>query len=411
MRLDYAKIKILQDAFSSLLNNEFLADIKFKFADGRVIFAHSFVLCCRSDEFCDSFEATVGVSKLIEVQNFNYEDYFEFLKFLYTDACEIDESNSKGVIELSRKHELAELESKCIDAIIKDLSVVNACSILQSSIELELESLRIKTTEFIAKNYLTSLNSESFLKIREEALQIILELDTVSDVNEFKIFEATIKWSEHECLKDGLESSGSLKREKLGGTLKLLRFGAMSHAEFTACNELEPGLLTNEEIISIYINLSTGKNKNNSFGFPYKKRLQLDLREIAEVLLFDKDIWPKINSEYILASCDHKITFSTSHSISIENIIWRDNTGIQMIRLIRNLTTIYENPDLTDFFKSKQLLEANTHYTFYVTYTPMNRFYLKENNTSFKLKSKCGKCEFTIYQNSSALIRKLIFKV
>lgn len=277
MEFDWDGIGNLNDAFKLLLNNEFLSDIRFMFPDKKVLYAHSFVLCLRSPEYYKSFKSTIGVTKLIPVNDVPYEAYYEFLKYLYTEECQIDDTNTAEIMQLSKTYEVNNLRTKCTDLTIKSVGTSNVCQLLDMSIETGWDAIRRVALTFISKNYLTVLSNEHFLEISQKTLKSILELEPVSDVNELKIFEQVMKLVNRACDNDcgGLIApTVCMKRAKLGDNLKLIRFGAMTSEEFGKCQEMEPDLLTSDEIVAIFMNIST--KKMNTLGFLDKKRLELE---------------------------------------------------------------------------------------------------------------------------------------
>lgn len=274
MAFNWTSIKTIQDAFASLVNNEFLADVRFQFRDGPSLFAHSFILSLRSQQFYDNFHGTVGMMKFIEIDDVSYEIFSEFLKFFYTDSIDLNPSNIVEMTKLSIKYKIniLSMDDNCEkdEEIMEDMTIDRACGTLQDAVQKQSNEVQKLTQEFIADHYLTVLNSYSFLDVNETTLKIILELDPVSDVNEFKIFESVINWTTRSCEKDRIVPCGNIRRIKLGDNLKLIRFGAMTFDEFVKCHDLAPGLLTDNEVAAIFLNIGT--KITNSLGFSDHER-------------------------------------------------------------------------------------------------------------------------------------------
>lgn len=407
MNTNWKRVDIPKDAFLSLLNNEFISDVKFRFADGRTLYAHSFVLCCRSCEYYNSFVANIGVSKVIEVCDFTYDEFYEFLAHLYTNACQVDKVTASGVMKLSKQHALSELETQCADAILKEIDVSNAFAILETSIESEFEEVTKRATDFIAGNYFAALSQDSFLKVNNRTLRLVLELEPVSDVDEFKVFERVMKWAAQACLTEVTETSicTNKNRAKLGKNFKLIRFGAMSAAEFTTCQQLEPGLLEDKEVISIYQSIAT--SEVNQLGFLNNKRIQKDLTMLDSVEFYD------------CANVKHAVGkqlwfyFRVSHCIQIKQIELFQMDNIEEFKLTYGNEIIHKSSGpFTGLLNPKPKLQPNKQYYVFVQYsTEINKTYIG----SSKCRSKSGRCEFQLLPDSKynfyKCIKKLIFLI
>lgn len=282
---DRKNVKILGDAFPLLINNEYLADIKFQFDDGVTIFAHSFVLCVRSEEFSKHFEASFGVLKIIKITDFSSELFLVFMKYLYTDQIE-SETYHSGLMSLAKKYKIESLEEKCESHLSENISSENACRILENAIMNKLEDIRKLTLDYISNNYLEVLKSKLFLESDQTILKSILELDPVSEVDEFKIFESVVNWTTKACEKDGCELTGLNRRKMLKDAVFLIRFASMTNDEFIKCQQMASDLLNSSESLAIFINIGT--KKLNDAGFSDQKRI-FKIRNVEfddEVILF-----------------------------------------------------------------------------------------------------------------------------
>lgn len=295
MTFNWAQINILQDAFALLVNNEFLSDIKFQFPNGQMLFAHNFVMCLRSKEFYKSFKGTIGIIKVVPINDVSYTSFLELLKYVYTDKLELNYYNAAELMKLATKYGITSLERKCKDLISNDVNVESVCYILENSINQVCTELQKSCLEYISKNYLKVLSSKSFTEISQQSVKSILELDTVSDVNELAIFENVMKWTARACEKDGIPAYGNSLRQKLGDNLKLIRFATMSSEDFAKCQGLAPGLLTNDEIVGIFVNIAT-KNPNR-YGYSDRNRMKIIKKEASG--REEYEIWTCTENDYI----------------------------------------------------------------------------------------------------------------
>lgn len=283
MTLNRSLIHTLVDALPCLINNEFLADVKFQFPDDQIIYAHSFIMCLRSDEFYEEFKSTIGIIKLIPVADVSYGAFVEFLRYLYLDVIDVSYANVHDLMKLSVRYGIKDLEKLCITSLTNDLDENNVCMYLNTFLNEKPLEIQSNCKDFIAHNYSRVLNSPSFLDVNDKVLKCILNLEPVSDVEEFKIFQSTIKWAIRRSCKnnDNELVDGKTLRTALGENIKCIRFGAMSAEEFANAQKIAPGLLQNDECNAIFMNILT--KATNSFGFSNQKRRKIVNFDLASL--------------------------------------------------------------------------------------------------------------------------------
>lgn len=158
---------------------------------------------------------------------------------------------------------------------MQDITIENACEALD--LFLYIKDKRMIKSTFISVNYLEVLKSQSFLAASIDILEYILKMDNIIDdneINEFDIFKLCNVWSIMSCENDKSAATDSLKRQKLGNCLNLIRFPIMTIDEFEKCQELAPNLLTDDEKSSIILNIN--EKIRNKFGYsdqPRKRNL------------------------------------------------------------------------------------------------------------------------------------------
>lgn len=308
----------------NFVNNELLADVKFKFhGETKIIYAHSFLLSLRSESFFENFNEMIGAMKLIQVHDTPYSTFLEFMKYLYTNEVDLDQNIVFELLKLSMRYKISSLEEKCKSFLEIDVtnSIETVCQVLDSALNAKWNDIQISSLEFISNNYQAVLNSNSFLSTNYFTLNAILSLDSVSDTNEFKIFESVIKWATRACVNDKIIANGSNLRMKIDKNLQLIRFGAMTIEEFTKCDEMAEGLLTSVEMVEIYKTIA--KKKPNKFGF-------LDRKRKDKVLEYQKQIFILSESIYVHKHIDDYITYRTSE---LQNTFYLDFTVSSLVLL------------------------------------------------------------------------------
>lgn len=255
MLFDWAKIQILQDAFPVLLNNEFLADIKFNFPTGQFFYAHSFILSLRSEEFYENYKGTYGTPKTVVFDDVSHGSFYEFLKYLYSDQIDLNMNSIFDLMKLSIKYKITSLHQKCSEFMFTTINDDTVCLFLEMAITQNWVDLKYLCQEFISKNFMKTLQSKTFLKINDETLKTIMKLDSVSNANEYQKFVSIVEWTSKLC--DSKLMNGKTLRQKLGTNIDLINFNAMTTEEFAKCLQIAPGFLNDNEIGSIFKTIAT----------------------------------------------------------------------------------------------------------------------------------------------------------
>ena len=142
---------------------------------------------------------------------------------MYTDDIEIDADIVMFVWYIAKKYMLNTLSQKCIDFLGGQLSADNASILLDQSIFFDDSDMIKKCLRKIRRNPSASLKADLFVKISQNTLNHILELEQ-TNVPEIEIFQACLMWAKHRCEVESLEVSGPNMRRILGESLAKIRF-------------------------------------------------------------------------------------------------------------------------------------------------------------------------------------------
>lgn len=329
MDFNWKNAKVVRDTIALLANHKFMSDVKFEFANDKIIFAHSLILAARSEEFYEKCKSSANqCRKSVNVHDVSYEIFLEFINFIYSDEIVLMQDNVNELFALAVKYKMIPLQEKCIQYIQKELSPKNICTIFDKSKDCDFEVDQIMR-DMISDNYSAVLKTPAFLNIDWITLHRILKMDPVSDINEFEVFQSCINWSTKQCEKCKCEPGTCLHRKLLGDNLKLIRFGAMSMDEFAKCQQIAPGLLSSDEISAIFMNIATKipnkfgysdqcrmrKVKVNSMDFKYDTSLHgYNIINGRTMIIDPKDL----EDTYVLSLTPSKIILLTGLSLCIE---------------------------------------------------------------------------------------------
>ena len=235
-----------------MFNNPFMSDVAFECEDSDTkFFAHKYVLGTSSAVFYAMFYSELAEkNSVVYLSDTNDESFGEFLRFLYTDECNLTADNVMFVLYLAKKYIVTSLADKCIEFLEANITFENVFIVLQQAIqfnEKKLENkcwslIELKTSEAVAADGFTNINRDTIAElVKREGLRI----------KEVDLFRAVVKWSEAECSRKGIEVNAKNKRTVIGNIIYQIRFASMTLEEFGQITS-RSSLLEPEEIILFY---------------------------------------------------------------------------------------------------------------------------------------------------------------
>ena len=235
-----------------MFNNPFMSDIAFSCeGSDKKFFAHKYVLATSSAVFHAMFYGELAEKNpVVHLSDTDEESLEEFLRFLYTDECNLTPDNAVFVFYLAKKYIVPFLAQKCIEFLETNLAVENVSTILQQALQFDEKNLENKCLELIDSKTSEAAASEAFTGINEATLAHILKRDSLN-VKEVDLFKVVLKWSEAKCSRKGIEANAKNKRAVMGNAIYQIRFSSMTLQDF-AQNASQSGILTPEEVVFFY---------------------------------------------------------------------------------------------------------------------------------------------------------------
>ncbi|XP_066939650.1 BTB/POZ domain-containing protein 1-like isoform X2 [Macrobrachium rosenbergii] len=253
-----ATMTTVKERFAFLFNNEILSDVHFLVGKGdsrQRIPAHKFVLAVGSAVFDAMFNGQLSTrQEEIELPDVEPQAFLALLRFLYSDEVQIGPETVMTVLYTAKKYAVPALEQACVDFLKRNLSSDNAFMLLTQARLFDEPQLAALCLETIDKNTADSLSAEGFTDIDSNTLCMVLERDTLR-IREAKLFQATVRWSEAECEREGLPVTSSNQRTVLGRALSLVRFPLMTIEEF-AQGPAQSGILTDREVVQLFLHFT-----------------------------------------------------------------------------------------------------------------------------------------------------------
>ncbi|XP_063414549.1 BTB/POZ domain-containing protein 6-like [Mytilus trossulus] len=259
--------KSLSDRMKYMLNNQLMCDVTFNVgADKTPIMAHKNMLASASPVFYSMFEGPLAEKGTVDIADIEPEYFNMILQFIYTDTITVDSNNVRNLLYGSEKYMLQLLKDECCAFLTSNVNVDQACVVLQTAYDFNMEDLKTKVLNFIFENGSGFLDSKDFLQFSAGCLKSLLNSDKLR-CKEENIYEQMLKWGQQKCKENSLPATDVNVRECLGDLLYLIRFPVMRPQYFTeevSCKDL----LTSTEIIKVYQHF----NEKTTDIFPSNKR-------------------------------------------------------------------------------------------------------------------------------------------
>ena len=239
-----------------MFNNPFMSDIKFTCADStKSFYAHKYVLATSSTVLHAMFYGDLAETKsVVNLSDTDEGSLREFLRFLYTDECDLSADNVVAVMYLSKKYIVPSLTEKCVEIMKNFLNVENVLIILEHAIHFDEDKLKKKCWDLVESRATEVVATEVFNNINQKTLACILGRECLN-IPEVGLFQAVLKWCDVQCSKKQLEVSGANRRAMLQDAIYDIAFLSMSHEDFAKHVHLS-GLLSDEEMVSVYGKIS-----------------------------------------------------------------------------------------------------------------------------------------------------------
>eukprot|EP00808_Paulinella_micropora_P013702 g4242.t1 len=221
-----------------LVNNPARADVIFKVGPKQQeIYAHRLIMAASSPIFQAMLyppKNQAGVRPRVKlpitvvIKDVDPTFFLSLLSCVYTDEVEIEPDNLPALIQLAKKYQVEKLQFLCTEYMEKDISVENTIDLFQMAPELLGE--QEFALPFIRENMEKIVGSDSFLRLSSDRLLTLLKDDQLA-VEEVSLFQALVRWGQHQLKRRPDRKSGEPDPMELKAVLKNLlpeiRFAVM----------------------------------------------------------------------------------------------------------------------------------------------------------------------------------------
>ena len=191
-----------------MFNNPFISDVRLCCkGSSKESHAHKYILATSSSVLYAMFYGELAEkNSVVYLSDTNDDRLKEFLRFLYTDECNLTAHNAVFVLYLAKKYIVASLAEKCVEFLETHLAAENVFVVLEQALKFDEEKLEMKCWDMIDMETSEAVVSDPFC---QSTLMEFLRGESLN-VNEIDLFKAVVRWSEAECLRKEKETNARI---------------------------------------------------------------------------------------------------------------------------------------------------------------------------------------------------------
>ena len=271
-----------------MFNNPYMSDVAFSCeGSDQKFFAHKYVLGTSSAVFHAMFYGELAEkNSVVYLSDTNDKSLKEFLRYLYTDGCNLTTDNAIFVLYLAKKYIVPALVDKCTKFLRAKITEENVFTILHQSLQFDEKKLEKKCWDLIDSQTSKVVASAAFTGVNQRTLTDFLKREPLN-VKEVDLFKAVVKWSEAECSRKGIEASAKNKRTVIGNAIYEIHFTSMSLREFGQTVS-QSGILTPDEMVLFYDRFSGVARTSEVWNMSQRKAIARRNEDIMFDQLFNQ---------------------------------------------------------------------------------------------------------------------------
>jgi hypothetical protein len=153
IQLHYEKPDDVQETNSEkagVMKREFFSDLTVK-VEGQTIKAHKYFLAEASGKFYEILKKSPN-KKILELKNLDFETAERIINFIYDGKIDDIQDYAKTLYHTADQFEMPQLKKYCEESVLAGLTGENAMETVEFAIENDLDDLKWKSLEFLARH-------------------------------------------------------------------------------------------------------------------------------------------------------------------------------------------------------------------------------------------------------------------
>lgn len=156
-----------------------------------MIYAYKNMLTVVSETFNSMLsERWTTKDEPIKIADYSYDDFYQFLTFLYSGQCELTNTNISNMIDIAEFYGVTLFKSYCNDFLLSmKLTIHNIFQMMDLADKYSIDQFKNSIKLFITNNFSDFVTSVNFLTVKKAVMYDIV-LDNRDKVKSEDIFQA-----------------------------------------------------------------------------------------------------------------------------------------------------------------------------------------------------------------------------
>uniref|UniRef100_A0A914QNE9 BTB domain-containing protein n=1 Tax=Panagrolaimus davidi TaxID=227884 RepID=A0A914QNE9_9BILA len=205
----------------------------------------------------------ISKNDAIKIESYKYDNFKEFLRFLYSGECQLNDENIFTMIDIAEFYQVNSFKKYCDEYLSKiTLNMENIFQLIETSHKYSTTQMKKSIQDFISLNFTKFVKFEGFLKADKSVIEEIFTIKSNAVFKNEELFQAIYEWAEYQVnIKNefhdkNFNKNGAIKNE-MKQFLPLIEFKKME-ISFLKNYVVKRGFLfTYDELSDILINANS----------------------------------------------------------------------------------------------------------------------------------------------------------
>uniref|UniRef100_A0A914PVG1 BTB domain-containing protein n=1 Tax=Panagrolaimus davidi TaxID=227884 RepID=A0A914PVG1_9BILA len=296
---------------------------------GKKLYAHKSILTLISSTFKSMLsERWTKPNELIKIEGYTFDDFKEFLTFIYSGKCQLTKDNIFSMTDIAEFYGVQVFKTICEEFLTKmELNLENIYQMIGISNKYSLAKLNPLVIDFASKNISTFFKNKQFYELEKCILKKILELSDKTKHQE-DVFEAVYQWGEKQAKEavetdNGLDLNETIKKQ-ISDVLPFIEYGFMGTKFLATVVYRKAFLFTDDELHNILLaHIGNKVQIVDENGKKMKGEIQCnEIKNVVDVIKSQKNVYPSISCGYYYWNTKQSKPSTPSKLIINEKIDW-----------------------------------------------------------------------------------------
>uniref|UniRef100_A0A914QPW7 BTB domain-containing protein n=1 Tax=Panagrolaimus davidi TaxID=227884 RepID=A0A914QPW7_9BILA len=216
----------------------------------------------------------ISKNDAIKIESYKYDNFKEFLKFLYSGECSLSDENIFTMIDIAEFYQVNSFKKYCDEYLSKiTLNMGNIFQLIETSSKYSLLKMKKSIQDFLLKNFRNFVKSDRFLNANEFINKQFVKMEPNIDIKPSEVFQAVYKWAENQTIvknesNDENHNMDDAMKNEIAPFLQLMKFIVKITSSYgqSLC-----GNLPNNSMIEIIETLKNRESDNHYNEIVYWK--------------------------------------------------------------------------------------------------------------------------------------------